>query len=457
MKLSRITFATLSFASCGLAADQDVLTILKQQTGISTFIGLLEQFTDLVNTLNQGTFSGLTNKVPLLATNTKFLAVLIPNDQALAALGNENPDLANNTDAVRALLEYHIARGTHPSASFGLQPLFAPTLLTNPNYTNVTGGQVVELTALNNLPTIVSGVKAESHVVEADIFYLGGLIHIIDTVLTIPISFPATVTKTGLTDLVALMSIGGFLSPSSPTVNIVNSLSDLTIFAPNSSQFSAGFTGWDGLSQTDLLSILEYSISQGTVYYSSAFKNNTKIPTLDGISATMTEVDGQVYVDTSLIKTRDYLTSNGVLQILDSPLNPNTTGQQPLSTPASSSDKGSGGLSTAAGAGIGIGIGALVLGGALVVALYIRTRRHRRLTRLASGNTGDLPPRYELDTKAFEGRGPGDRNAPRTQVFEIHAPSKPPSPLEIDGNERSRISVTIQGTPPRHLGFQARY
>ncbi|KIW93818.1 uncharacterized protein Z519_05133 [Cladophialophora bantiana CBS 173.52] len=315
MKLSRITFATLGFASCCLAADQDVLTILKQQTGISTFIGLLEQFTDLVNTLNQGTFSGLTNNVLLLATQTKFLAVLIPNDQALATLGNENPDLTNDTDAVRALLEYHIAHGTHPSASFGLQPLFAPTLLTNSNYTNVTGGQVVELTALNNLPTVVSGVKAESHVVEADIFYLGGLIHIIDTVLTIPISFPATVTKAGLTDLVALMSIGGFLSPSSPT--IVNSLSDLTIFAPNSSKFSAGFTGWDGLSETDLLSILEYSISQGTVYYSSEFKNNTKIPTLDGISATMTEADGQFYVDTSLIKTRDYLTSNGVLQILD--------------------------------------------------------------------------------------------------------------------------------------------
>ncbi|KIW24089.1 uncharacterized protein PV07_09823 [Cladophialophora immunda] len=440
MKLSRIAFATLSCVSCGFAADQDVLTILKQQTGISTFIGLLEQFEDLVDILNQGTFS-----------------VLIPNDQALATFGDQNPDLTNNTDAVRALLEYHIANGTHPSASFGLQPLFVPTLLTNSNYTNVTGGQVVEITAVNNQPTVVSGVKAESHVVQADIFYLGGLMHIIDSVLTIPISFPATVTKTGLTDLVALMSIGGFLSPSSPAVNIVNSLSDLTIFAPNSTKFSAGFTGWDGLSQTDLYSILEYSISEGPVIYSSDFKNNTKIPTLDRISATMTEVDGQFYVDTSLIKTRDYLTSNGVLQILDSPLNPNTTGQQPLSTAAPSSSTGSKGLSTAAGAGIGIGIGAIVLGGALIVALYIRTKRRRHRVELAGGNPGDPPPRYELDTKALDATSANSRNVPRTQVFEIHAPSKPPSPLEIDGNERSRISVTIQGTPPRHLGFQARY
>jgi hypothetical protein len=93
--------------------------------------------------------------------------VLVPNDQALAAFGDENPDLSNDTDAVRALLEYHIANGTHPSATFGLQPLFVPTLLTNPDYTNVTGGQVVEFASLDNRSAVVSGVKAVSHLVEA--------------------------------------------------------------------------------------------------------------------------------------------------------------------------------------------------------------------------------------------------------------------------------------------------
>lgn len=150
-----------------------------------------------------------------------------------------------------------------------------------------------------------------------DIFFLGGLVHIIDSVLTIPLSFPATITKARLTQLVALLNQGGWLTPSSPAVNIVNSLSDLTIFAPNNSQLGATFTAWEGLSQKQLLSIFQYSISQGPVIYSSDFRNNTKLPTLDGISATMTEVNGQFYVDTSLITTTDYLTSNGVLQILD--------------------------------------------------------------------------------------------------------------------------------------------
>ncbi len=60
MLFSRIALATLAWALCCLAANQDILTILNQQTGISTFTGLLEQFPALVDTLNGGTFSGRT-------------------------------------------------------------------------------------------------------------------------------------------------------------------------------------------------------------------------------------------------------------------------------------------------------------------------------------------------------------------------------------------------------------
>lgn len=135
--------------------------------------------------------------------------------------------------------------------------------------------------------------------------------------MTIPLSFPATITKAGLTDLVALLNKGGWLTSDSPAVTIANSLADLTVWGPNDTRYGATYEGFDGLSQTDLLGIFQYSISRGTVFYSSEFKNNSEIPTLENISATMTELDGQFYIDTSLITARDYLTSNGVLQILD--------------------------------------------------------------------------------------------------------------------------------------------
>lgn len=55
--MKAVIFALL-FAGLCYAADQDILTILGQQTGISTFIKHLEAFPDLVQTLNNGTFTG---------------------------------------------------------------------------------------------------------------------------------------------------------------------------------------------------------------------------------------------------------------------------------------------------------------------------------------------------------------------------------------------------------------
>lgn len=41
---------------------------------------------------------------------------------------------------------------------------------------------------------------------------MGGVIHTIDKVLTIPYTVPATITRAGLNDLVALLSANGWLT-----------------------------------------------------------------------------------------------------------------------------------------------------------------------------------------------------------------------------------------------------
>lgn len=66
MLLFKIAFALANAVICCLAADQDILTILKQQSGISTFTGLLEQLPDVVDVLNKGTFSGTGNQTAKL-------------------------------------------------------------------------------------------------------------------------------------------------------------------------------------------------------------------------------------------------------------------------------------------------------------------------------------------------------------------------------------------------------
>lgn len=47
-----------SFATLSLGADQDVLTILKQQENLELFTTYLELFLDLVDQLNNDTFTG---------------------------------------------------------------------------------------------------------------------------------------------------------------------------------------------------------------------------------------------------------------------------------------------------------------------------------------------------------------------------------------------------------------
>lgn len=426
-------------------------------------------------------------------------------------------------------MQYHIAKKTHPSAEFGLSPLFPATLLTSPNFTNVTGGQRIELMLQDSKPTVLSGVRAPSQLVVQDVFFQGGLVHIVDAVFKIPISFPSTITAAGLNNLVALLNKGGWLNPSSPAVGIVNDLSDLTVLGPDNPQFGAGFTGFDALSEDELNDIFRYSIvQQSPPLYSSEFKNNTKHQTLQpDKSVLLTAANGGFYVDAARITKVDYLVSNGVLQVIDQPLNPATSGIGPV-IEAPESSKPSTGLSTPAIAGLAIGIVALLLGAALVLALILRNRKRRGLPlfgnprrfgagqhRLPEEETPGIsaprmqpaqnttrgfdfgqagmeladaaPPRYgahELDNKDFPSppgtaaRGtvsvveihnqPGQRGTMRTvdsegRTVTIYGsdgrplPPKPPSPQEIDGNERSRISISISGEAPRHLGFQARY
>ena len=323
----------------------------------------------------------------------------------------------------------------------------------------------------NNKPTILSGLKRPSHILRPDIFYQGGLIHIVDSVLTIPLSFAATITGAGLDDLVAILSAGGWLNPSSVAVQVANSEPDLTIFGPNDPRFGATFTGFEGLSREALDSIFLYSAVQGTVLYSDLFKNNTKLKTLQGASVTLTDANEGFYVDRARIKARDYICANGVLQVIDQPLNPDTTNTRPAIIPEEPANKGDGGLGSAAAAGIGIALAVLLLGGGVVAALILRNRRKQRGQVRLDGGTphgsevaggsarvrqptrdtvelefhGAPPPRYELDNKDENGNS---RHG--TTVVELRqSPSPTSRPGEVDADDGRSTTPGRKGNKSR--------
>lgn len=91
----------------------------------------------------------------------------------------------------------------------------------------------------------------------------------------------------------------------------------LDSFAPNDPMYSANYTGWDGMSTADLQSIYKYGIVRGMPLYSSELKNNSRYVTLQGASITITWLGDELYIDLSRVVVKDYLTANGVLQVLD--------------------------------------------------------------------------------------------------------------------------------------------
>ena len=94
----------------------------------------------------------------LLAPSNKAFEDFLASDQAAAL---------NDTDLVQAVLSYHVLNGTYPSSAVTDKPAFIPTLLTNETYSNVTGGQVVQVVKKDDKVVIFSGLGANSTVTQA--------------------------------------------------------------------------------------------------------------------------------------------------------------------------------------------------------------------------------------------------------------------------------------------------
>lgn len=99
----------------------------------------------------------------------------------------------------------------------------------------------MELIKQNGIAGVLSAIKAPSNLIQPvcqfeytiallilqDISFTGGSIHIVDAPLTMPLSFPDTITKAGLSNLVALFTKGGWLSGE--YLNIITLQSDMTV------------------------------------------------------------------------------------------------------------------------------------------------------------------------------------------------------------------------------------
>lgn len=204
-------------------------------------------------------------------------------------------------------------------------PSFPKTLLMNSTYTNVTGGQVVKAETEDNSVVFTSGLLRESRVVTADVTFTGGIVHIIDSVLTIPVNDSATAVAANLTALAGALTTANLVST-------VDSASDVTIFAPSNAAFAAIQNLAANLSTEMLSSVLTYHVVQGTVGYSSSLTSGAMLTTLNGGQVTITIDQGNVFVNSAEVTTADVLVSNGVVHVIDNVLNPGNSTARPDTT-----------------------------------------------------------------------------------------------------------------------------
>jgi transforming growth factor-beta-induced protein len=220
--------------------------------------------------------------------------------------------MTQNTTFVTNLLEYHVLSGVFTASKFTTTPTFATSVLVSG-----TSNLKVELVEMTNTPMILSGFKQQSLVSQADILFSGGVIHVVDTVLTIPDKNSVTALDTGLTSLAGALVRTNMLTG-------VDALQGATVFAPSNSAFSAVSAVVSGTDTELLGDVLEYHIVEGMVAHSSdlmsmamANGGTTTLRSLQGGTITVRAENGQLFVNSARITNPDVLTSNGVVHIID--------------------------------------------------------------------------------------------------------------------------------------------
>lgn len=210
----------LAFAGAVLAQTNDAPSLaqaLNSSSELSSLSGVLAT-------------PGLAQLVQSLS-NERNITILAPSNEAFASVGAEAlKSLTSNEGLLTAILQYHVLNGTIPSSAITNQSQFVPTHLTNKLFTNITGGQVVEAVTTGDNVTFFSGLHSNSSVVQANVNFTGGVIHVIDRLLVLPEVVSETLTTANLT------SLRGALNDTN-LLEAVDTIPDVTIFAPSSEAF----------------------------------------------------------------------------------------------------------------------------------------------------------------------------------------------------------------------------
>ncbi|KAJ3957060.1 hypothetical protein N0V92_006372 [Colletotrichum tropicale] len=308
-------FLPLAFAALAAAAEP-LAAVLKTHNGtLSTMNSLLAMVPAVGESLS----------------TSKDFTILAPSNDAFAKAMQADPTLAQkmtNVTFVTDLLMYHVVAGKTTSAAFSSKPKFANTMFETP-FANVTGTQKVELNKMAGKAVVYSGFKQMSIVETPDITFNGGVLHVMDSVLTFPGTPAETAMNTGLTSMAgALMKAG--------LVDGVDSLQAATVFAPTNAAFQAIGATVTSMQPADLVKVLQYHVVQNQVRFSTGITTKMGFKSLMGEKVTLRKEEGVVYANSAKVSVANIITSDGVMHVIDNVLNPASPKLTPSKSAATS-------------------------------------------------------------------------------------------------------------------------
>lgn len=254
-------------------------------------------------------------------------------------------------DMIKATLKYHILKTElRTDDIISGDVISRQTRLDDPKYSNVTGGQHVTLTKQpSDEVVLTSGFSTRGTIEEADVAFNNGVIHVIDSVMRVPLPL-ATTARDSYPDLIAF--VGALYNLD--IYEEFNNLKDVTVFLPDTKAFQRLAGRFENEDRSAFRYILKYHIIPGQVLHAWQLINGSDLPTYSRgpgkipNNITITRSGNSIYPNSAQVVQTDMLISNGVVHVIDNILSPDNQtlpnlqlkSQRPVFTPTGATSVG---------------------------------------------------------------------------------------------------------------------
>jgi uncharacterized surface protein with fasciclin (FAS1) repeats len=255
----------------------------------------------------------------VLADESTMFTVFAPTDEAFALIGEETINtLLANTDVLSSILLQHVIPGASVNA------VTAYSL--NGTMVDTASMAKIELKINESTDKLMFG---GANIVMTDIYTTNGVIHVIDAVIVGDVALPAPAMSLvdvasangSFTTLVAALQSTGL------DTTLANLDASYTVFAPTDAAFAKLPEGTlESLSNDQLTEILLYHVLPGKVMADAAItlaqSTGNMADTANGSKASLSFVDGMLFINGAKISAADVMADNGVIHVIDNVIMP---------------------------------------------------------------------------------------------------------------------------------------